>query len=557
MEKFWLKSYPDSIPAEINPRAYSSIIDVFQQSCDKYRSRKGYHCLGSDMTYDELDKKSERFASFLQHILKLKKGDRLAIMLPNLLQYPVVMFGALKAGLTVVNINPLYTVRELTHQLNDTGSTAIVVLENFASIVESALPDTPLQHIITTQIGDLLSFPRSLVTNLVVKYIKRMITPWNLPESIKLTTALKLGAKRPMDPVKITLEDIAFLQGTSGTTGVPKSAALTHGNMVANMEQMSAWAGPSLTEQEIVITALPLYHIFSLTVNCLTFMKFGSLNVLITNPRDIPGFVKELSKLKFTSLTGVNTLFNALCNNAEFNKLDFSSLNFVISGGMALQRVVAERWQKVTGNTICEGYGLTEASPVISANLLSTKEYNGSIGLPLPSTEVEIRDDSDKPLPVGEIGELCARGPQVMSCYWQREAETKEVIDDNGWLRTGDIARIDEKGYIYIVDRKKNMVVVSGFNVYPTEVEDVIASIPGVAEVAVVGVPCPESGEAVKAFIVKKDPNLTQEAIVAYCRGQLTRYKIPKLFEFRTELPKNNVGKILHRVLRDETKPAQ
>jgi long-chain acyl-CoA synthetase len=553
MKKNWINSYPQGVPAEINVTAYSSVVDIFEQSCKNYANRNAYLNFGHALTFAELELQSRYFAAFLQQKLQLKKGDRFAIMSPNLLQYPVAMFGALRAGLVIVNVNPLYTARELIHQLDDTGTKAILVVENFASVLQAALPKTSVKHVITTQIADLLPQPKAWLMNAVIKHIKRMVPKWDIPNSISLKRALQSGAKHQFTEVRLQQNDIAFLQGTSGTTGKPKSAILSHGNMVANMQQMSAWAHNKLSEQDIIITALPLYHIFSLTVNCLTIMKHGGCNVLITNPRDIPGFVKELSKIPFTAITGVNTLFNALTNNADFKNLNFSRMHFVVSGGMALQQVVAERWHKITQHPICEGYGLTEASPVVSANLLDVNDYNGSIGLPLPSTDIEIRDDEGNALGIGECGELCVKGPQVMQGYWQKTEETTEVLKDN-WLYTGDVARVDEQGYVYIVDRKKNMIVVSGFNVYPNEVEAIISSMPDVAEVAVVGVPDDTSGESVKAFVVKKKSELTKKAIIDYCREHLTRYKIPKKIEFRAELPKNNVGKIMHRLLRDDTK---
>ncbi len=554
VEKIWLNSYPKGIAADIDIDVYTSVVDIFNQSCKKFAMRDAYSNFGHAMTFAELEVKSRHFAAFLQQKLNLKKGDRFAIMSPNLLQYPVAMFGALRAGLVIVNINPLYTARELIHQLEDTDAKAIIVVENFASVLQAALPRTNVKHVITTQLADLLPNPKAFLMNFVIKYIKRMVPAWKIPGSITLKTVLHRGAQCKFTPIALHHDDIAFLQGTSGTTGLPKSAILTHKNMIANMQQMSSWANNQLSENDVIITALPLYHIFSLTVNCLTIMKYGGMNVLITNPRDIPSFVDELSKIEFTALTGVNTLFNALCNNPDFKALNFSKLHFVVSGGMALQRAVAEKFHKVTQQAICEGYGLTEASPVVSANVLNTIEYNGSIGLPLPSTDIKICDDDGNEVALGECGELCVRGPQIMRGYWQRDDETAKVLDKEGWLKTGDVARMDERGYVYIVDRKKNMIVVSGFNVYPNEVEDVIASMPGVSEVAVVGVSDNNAGELVKAFIVKKDSLLTREAIIAYARERLTRYKVPKKIEFRPELPKNNVGKILHRVLRDEKK---
>lgn len=452
VEKIWLQSYPAGVPAEIELGAYNSIVDIFNESCERFAQRPAYSNFGHSISFAELEIQSRRFAAFLQGKLGLQKGDRFAIMSPNLLQYPVALFGALRAGLVVVNVNPLYTARELIHQLQDTGAKGILVVENFASVLETALAKTDVQHVITTELADSLPNPKAWLMNFVIKYIKRMVPRWLIPGSISLKTVLRVGRKYKFIPVALESKDIAFLQGTSGTTGLPKSAVLTHGNMLANMQQMSAWANGSLTEKEVMITALPLYHIFSLTVNCLTIMKHGGLNVLITNPRDIPDFVKSLSNLEFTAMTGVNTLFNALNNNPDFKTLDFSRLHFVVSGGMAVQRVVAEKFQKLTKHPICEGYGLTEASPVVSANRLDIQAYNGSIGLPLPSTEISIRNVDGKELGVGESGELCVRGPQVMQGYWQKPDETSAVLDEQGWLKTGDVARIDAQGFVYIID---------------------------------------------------------------------------------------------------------
>jgi long-chain acyl-CoA synthetase len=481
----------------------------------------------------------------------MEPGQRLAIMLPNLLQYPVVLFGALRAGLAVVNVNPLYTPRELKHQLVDSGATAIVILENFAHTLQQVLAETPIRTVITTQIGDLFPFPKSLLVNAVVKHLRHMVPDWKIPAAVSLKQALKLGqGGRIVDP-PLGHSDIAFIQYTGGTTGVSKGATLTHGNMVANIQQASAWLANDIeTGAEKIITALPLYHIFSLTANCLTFMRFGGENILITNPRDFPGFVKELGKQRFTAITGVNTLFNALLNTPGFEALDFGSLKLTLGGGMAVQEAVARKWKAVTGIPLLEAYGLTETSPAVCMNPIHLKDYNGSIGLPMPSTEISFRDNDDNPLPAGDIGELCVRGPQVMRDYWQRDEDTREVINEDGWLHTGDVGRMDERGFCYIVDRKKDMILVSGFNVFPNEIEEVVASHPGVLEVAAIGVPDEKSGEAVKIFVVKKDPNLSEQVLITHCRENLTAYKAPRQVEFRDELPKTNVGKILRRALK-------
>jgi len=485
-------------------------------------------------------------------VLKLNKGDRVAIMLPNVLQYPIAIFGVLRAGLTVVNTNPMYTARELRHQLHDAGASAIVVLDNFASVLAEVLHDTPCKHIITTGLGDLLGFPKSAIVNLMLRHVKKMVPPYSIPHAVRFGAALAAGARQTPPSVEIGHDDIAFLQYTGGTTGVAKGAMLSHGNMVANMQQSSAWLGTNVREgEEIIITAIPLYHIFALTANCLVFMKFGGLNYLITNPRDMPGFVKTLRGVRFTAITGVNTLFNGLLNTPGFDKVDFSTLHLSLGGGMAVQRAVAEHWKKVTGVTLVEAYGLTETSPAACMNPLDLIDYNSSIGLPISSTDAAIQDDNGNPLGTGEIGELCLKGPQVMKGYWQRPEETAKVLGADGWLHTGDIAKMDERGYFYIVDRKKDMILVSGFNVYPNEIEDVIAQCPGVLEVAAVGVPDEKSGEAVKVVIVKKDPNLTAETIREHCKKNLTGYKLPKIIEFRDSLPKTNVGKILRRELRE------
>ena len=553
MEKIWLKHYPDGIPAEVDLQAFKSIGDLFDQSARSYGSRVAYINMDKSITYDELDRLSAAFGAYLQQVLKLPKGARVALMMPNTLQYPVCLFGALRAGYTVVNCNPLYTERELEHQLKDSGAEAIVIIENFAYVLANVLARTPVKHVITTQLGDMLGFVKRLLVNIVVKYVKKMVPAWDIPRAVPLLNALEDGTRHKMEKPEVGHDDIAFLQYTGGTTGVSKGAILTHGNIIGNLQQAHAWLDPFLKTQQLIVTALPLYHIFALTANCLTFFKIGATNVLITNPRDIPGFVKELAKHRITAITGVNTLFNALINNPDFAKLDFSPLEITLGGGMAVQRAVAERWKQITGVPLIEAYGLTETSPAATINPLDLEEYNGSIGLPIPSTEVAIRDDEGRDLPLGQAGELCVRGPQVMKGYWQRPEETAKVLMSDGYLRTGDVAVMDESGFIKIVDRKKDMILVSGFNVYPNEVEDVVVLHPGVLEAAAVGVADPKSGEAVKLYVVKKDPDLTTEALMEHCRANLTGYKVPKQIAFRNELPKTNVGKILRRQLRDET----
>ncbi len=552
----WLATYPKSVPAEIDVNAYSSIVAVLREACDTYRQKPAFTNMGKTITYDELDALSANFASYLLNDLKLKKGDRIAIMLPNLLQYPVAIFGALRAGLTVVNTNPMYTARELKHQLNDAGASAIVVLDNFAATLSEVLKETPVRHVITTAIGDLLGFPKALIVNFVAKHVKKIVPDYDIQGAIRFNDVLAAGARKPAPKVDLVPDDIAFLQYTGGTTGVAKGAMLTHRNLIANMQMVSAWFGANIKlGEEVMITALPLYHIFALTCNCLVFIKFGGINVLITNPRDMPGFVKELSKTPFTAITGVNTLFNGLLNTPGFADIDFSHLKMSFGGGMAVQRAVAERWKKVTGCTLIEGFGMTESSPVATINPLDNAEYSGSIGLPAPSTDLCVQDEDGRILGMGDIGEICIRGPQVMKGYWQRPEETGKTIVD-GWLRTGDMGKFDEKGFFYIVDRKKDMILVSGFNVYPNEIEDVVATLAGVLEVAAVGVPDDKSGEAVKLVIVRKDPNLSVEKVKAHCKDNLTGYKQPKIIEFRDSLPKTNVGKILRRELRDAPKPS-
>jgi len=552
LERPWLANYPAGIPQQIDADEFPSIVAVLQSSLEKYRDRLAFTNMGRSLTYEEVDRYSKQFAAYLLGELKLKKGDRVAIMMPNCLQYPIATFGILRAGLTVVNTNPMYTPRELKHQLVDSGASAILVLDNFGKTVQEVVADTEVKQVITTGLGDLLPFPKGQIVNFVLKYVKKMVPEYDIPGAIRFKNALTLGQMHTLPQVDIGPEDIAFLQYTGGTTGVAKGAMLTHRNLVANMQQAAGWVSNVTRDaQELIVTALPLYHIFALTANGLVFMKIGAHNYLITNPRDMPGFVKELSKIPFTAITGVNTLFNGLLNTPGFDKIDFSHLRLTLGGGMAVQRAVAERWKQVTGCTLVEAYGLTETSPAACMNPMDIAEYNGAIGLPIPSTDACLKDEDGKILPMGEVGELCIKGPQVMRGYWQRPEETAKVIDADGWLHTGDMAKMDEKGFFYIVDRKKDMILVSGFNVYPNEVEDVIAMMPGVLEVAAVGVPDEKSGEAVKVVIVKKDPNLTAEQVKAHARENLTGYKQPRLVEFRTELPKTNVGKILRRELRD------
>ena len=551
MEKVWLKNYPTGVPEEVDLDAFASVTDVFEQAISRYGERPCFSNMGTTLTYSDMDRYTDQLASYLQDLPGMSKGDRVAVMMPNVLQNPIAIFAILRAGFTVVNTNPLYTPRELLHQLNDSGAKIIIVMENFCDTLAEVIAESSVQCVITTQIGDLLSFPKSVIVNLVVKYIKKMVPAFSLAQSVTFKEALRAGSGQRHRPVQVTHDDIAFLQYTGGTTGIAKGAMLTHGNMTANMQQASAWIHDVVNaDDEVIITALPLYHIFSLTANCLTFMKLGALNYLITNPRDMPGFVKELQGLRFTALTGVNTLFNALMNTPGFEKIDFSPLKLSLGGGMAVQQPVAERWQKLTGTPLLEAYGLTETSPAVCINPLSLRNFNGSIGLPVPSTEVSVQDDEGNILPQGEAGELCVRGPQVMKGYWQKPEETARVLSSDGWLKTGDVAQMDEQGFFRIVDRLKDMILVSGFNVYPNEIETVIAGHEGVLEVGVIGEPDAGSGEVVKAVIVRKDPALDVATIVAHCRDRLTGYKVPKIVEFRDELPKTNVGKILRRELR-------
>ena len=557
IERPGLASYPANVPAEVNVEEFPSIVSVLAQACERFRDNPAFSNFGTVLSYGDIDRLSARFAGYLLGELKLKKGDRVALMMPNVLQYPIAIFGVLRAGLTVVNTNPMYTGRELKHQLRDSGAKAIVVMEMFAHVLAEVIEDTPVEHVITTCVGDLVSFPKGAVMNFVLRHVKKLVPEFDLPRAVRFRDTLAIGERHALPAIDIRPEDIAFLQYTGGTTGVAKGAMLTHRNLVANMQQASAWIGKDcVAGGEIIITALPLYHIFALTSNCLVFMKFGGLNYLITNPRDMKGFVKELARSKFTAITGVNTLFNGLLNTPGFDKLDFSTAHLALGGGMAVQRAVAERWKKVTGLTLVEAYGLTETSPACCMNPLDLADYNGAIGVPIPSTVCVLKDEENNIVHGPDaVGELCVKGPQVMAGYWQRPEETAKVIDEDGWLHTGDMARMDAQGFFFIVDRKKDMILVSGFNVYPNEVEDVIAMMPGVLEVAAVGVPDEKSGEAVKVVIVRRDPALTAEQVKAFCRDNLTGYKQPRFVEFRSDLPKSNVGKILRRELRDAPKP--
>ncbi|CNB54484.1 long-chain-fatty-acid--CoA ligase FadD [Yersinia intermedia] len=552
MEKVWLKRYPADVPAEIDPDRYSSLVEMFENAALRYADQPAFINMGEVMTFRKLEERSRAFAAYLQQGLGLQKGDRVALMMPNLLQYPIALFGVLRAGMVVVNVNPLYTPRELEHQLNDSGAVAIVIVSNFAHTLEKIVFKTQIKHVILTRMGDQLSTAKGTLVNFVVKYIKRLVPKYYLPDAISFRTALQKGRRMQYVKPDVINTDLAFLQYTGGTTGVAKGAMLTHRNMQSNLEQAKAAYAPLLQPgHELVVTALPLYHIFALTMNCLLFIELGGRSLLITNPRDIPGMVKELSRYPFTAMTGVNTLFNALLNNEEFTKLDFSTLRLSVGGGMPVQKAVAERWEKLTGKHLLEGYGLTECSPLVTGNPYDLKHYSGSIGLPVPSTDVRLLDDEGNEVGLGEPGELWVRGPQVMLGYWQRPDATDEVLKD-GWLATGDIATLDAQGFLRIVDRKKDMILVSGFNVYPNEIEEVVALHSKVLESAAVGVPNEVSGETVKLFVVKKDASLTPEELLTHCRRYLTGYKVPKIVEFRDELPKSNVGKILRRELRDE-----
>ncbi len=551
MEKPWLKSYPPGVPAEIPTPEFRSIRELMEHAFVEYADRPAFSNMGKTLTYRDLDRLSMQFACYLQSELGLVRGERVAIMLPNLLQYPIAMAGIFRAGLVVVNVNPLYTARELEHQLKDSGARCIIILENFVTTLEEVIGNTNVEHVVTTGIGDMLAWPKSWITNFVLRKVKKAVPTWSLVGSVSFRRALKMGKGGKLGPVELGFADIAFLQYTGGTTGLSKGAMLSHRNMVHNVFQTCAWTGGIFDDIEriVAITALPLYHIFSLKSNCLLMMWLGGENVLITNPRDTDAFVKELGRHRFSYFTGVNTMFASLLNTPGFDKLDFSALRLTVGGGMAVQEAVARQWQAVTGNPIVQAYGLTETSPAATINPLNSAGFTGSIGLPIPSTEVRICDDDGND---AELGEICVRGPQVMEGYWQNEEETAKVMLPGGWLRTGDIGRMDENGYVYIEDRKKDMILVSGFNVYPNEIEDVVVEMDGVLEAAAVGVPDEKSGEAVKLFVVRSDPSVTAEDVESWCREKLTAYKIPKEIEFRDELPKTNVGKILRRALREE-----
>lgn len=555
----WFKQYPEGIPHEIDPHQYTSLVDLLEQCIKEYGPLPSFVCMGATITFDDLDRLSCNFAAYLQQDLGLSKGDRIAIQMPNLLQYPIAMLGALRAGLIVVNVNPLYTAREMKHQFNDSGAVAVIILANFAYNLEKILADTSIKHIVVTEIGDQLGGLKKTIVNSVVKYIKKMVPAYHLPTAVKFNDALKRGSQRTFKRVAMQGSDTAFLQYTGGTTGVSKGAVLSHTNLISNMEQISAWMSVRLEKRiETMITALPLYHIYALTVNCLAMMKIGARNVLITNPRDMKGFIKELKKYPFTVITGLNTLYNGLVNHPDFDGVDFSHLKITSAGGMAMQTSVAEHWKKKTGVPVAEGYGLTETSPVLTSNIpLAGHVRIGTIGIPVPSTQIMIVNDEGVEVPVGEPGEIYAKGPQVMSGYWNRPEETKHVFTDDGWFKTGDIGVINEDGFFKIVDRKKEMINVSGFNVYPNEIEDVVSGHEKVLEVGAIGVPDARSTEVVKIFVVKKDPSLTEGELLGYCKENLTAYKVPKHIEFRKELPKSNVGKILRRLLQEDTVEAK
>lgn len=551
MEKLWLKSYEQGVSPEIDISQYSSISDVFRQSVEKFADKPAFQNMGKTLTYAEVGKLATDFASYLQNVLKLPRGERVAIMMPNVLQYPIALFGILQAGLVAVNTNPLYTPRELEHQLKDSGATTIVVLENFANTLELVLPRTQIKHVIVASVGEMFGMIKGALMNFVIRKVKKMVPEYRIPNTITFQTALKQGAANTFKPVELTRDDTALLQYTGGTTGLAKGAVLSHGNICANMLQAKEWIKFQLSEgKETVIAALPLYHIFALTVNMMIFANAGSKIILITNPRDMKGFIGELKKEPISVFIGVNTLFNAMVNRPDFAEVDFSRLKLTLGGGMATQKAVAEKWKQITGTPIVEAYGLTEASPGVCCNPLNIEAYSGGIGLPVSSTEVELRDADGKEVPIGQPGELWVRGPQVMKGYWNRPEETAKAIDARGFLETGDIAVMDEKGWLKLVDRKKDLIVVSGFNVYPNEIEEVVAGNDKVLEVACIGVKSEKTGEAIKVFVVRKDPSLTKEELIDFCRKELTAYKVPKDIEFRDELPKSNVGKILRRELR-------
>ena len=556
MDRIWLKHYPPGVPAEIDVDEYASIREVFEESCRKFATRPAFSCMGRSITFADLDALSSTFGAWLQSI-GCGKGTRVALMMPNILQYPVCLFGALRAGCTVVNVNPLYTARELEHQLNDSGAEIIVVVENFARTLQEVVARTKIRQTVITSIGEMLAV-KGRIVDLVLRRVKKAVPKWSLPGAIRFTDAMRQGRKLSLSRVPIGHDDLAFLQYTGGTTGVAKGAMLLHRNIVANMLQARAWVRPILDEgrREVIMTPLPLYHIFALTANCLVFMSVGGENVLITNPRDIPRFVKEMRRYRFTAMTGVNTLFNALLNNAKFSRLDFRSFRLTLGGGMAVQEAVAKRWKDVTGVTLVEAYGLTETSPAATINPLDSAGYTGTIGLPVPSTDIVLRNESGDNVALGQAGEICIKGPQVMAGYWHRPDETTKVMTADGYFMSGDIGTMDERGYVTIVDRKKDMILVSGFNVYPNEIEGVVVMHPGVLECAAVGVLDRKSGEAVRLFVVRKDPALTEDQVIAHCREHLTGYKCPRDVEFRRELPKSNIGKILRRELRDEARRA-
>lgn len=545
----WRPQYPSKVPHHIDLGLYKNLGETFDEAVKKFSNLPAFSNFGTQLSYLELDAKVNQFASFLQHELKLKKGDRIALQMPNLLQYPIALFASLKLGLIVVNTNPLYTAHEMKHQFKDSGAKCIVILKNYAHLLQQIISETEIESVVVTEIGDQLNFPKNIIINFVIKYIKKMVPSYSLPQAYEFNQALEIGSLNKVQKIETSQEDIAFLQYTGGTTGISKGAILTHKNIIANMLQIAGWMTPRLEEgKETSLAPLPFYHIFSLTVNCFSFMRFGVHNVMITNPKDIPAFIKDMKKTKFTVMSGVNTLFNALMNHPDFTSIDFTSVKLSVAGGMALQTSVGKRWKDLTKTIIVEGYGLTETSPVACCNPIDGSDRPGTIGLPVADTWVKLVDDDGAE--VTEAGEICIRGPQVMQGYWQRPDETVKVLDKDGWLKTGDIGSYDEKGFVKIIDRKKDMILVSGFNVYPNEVEDAISSHPGVLEVAAIGVPNEHSGEVVKVVVVKKDPNLTEESVIAFAKETLTNYKVPKLVEFRTELPKTNVGKILRRALR-------
>ena len=564
MERIWLKHYPPGVPHDVDVSQYSSLVQLLEEGFRRHAARNAYAYMDKFFTYADVDRYSAAFGAWLQ-AQGIARGTRVAIMMPNVVQYPIALAGVLRAGCIVVNVNPLYTPRELEHQLKDSGAEAIVILENFAATLQQVIARTAVKHVVVASLGDMLGFPKGTLVNYTVRKVRKLVPAYSLPGSVRFTEVLDAGARRRLEPVAVGPQDVAFLQYTGGTTGVSKGATLTHRNLVANVLQMEAWIVPALNdtsrgpvpEQFVYICALPLYHVFALVVNCLFGVRIGTLNVLITNPRDIGGFVKELGKYRFNVIPGVNTLYNALCENEEFRKLDFSSLRVANGGGMAVQKAVSDKWKATTGLPIIEGYGLSETSPVATCNPITNAEYNGTIGLPFPSTDIAILDDAGQPVPLGEPGEIAIRGPQVMAGYWNRPDETEKVMTPDGFFKSGDIGIMDERGYIRIVDRKKDMILVSGFNVYPNEIESVIATHPGVVECAAVGVPDEKSGEAVKVFVVRRDPALTAEQLMDFCRQNFTAYKKPKYIEFRDELPKTNVGKILRRELRDAPKVAE